>query len=96
MEINRNQWFLAGLVLVLFGLQFRLVDSIVLTPEFTGFLAEHTGHPMAAAGKAVQALVEAEAVIPPKRVRLPEWIGWALLSFGAVLVLHSLSLRRPG
>ena len=96
MEINRNQWFLAGLVFVLFGLQFRLMDSIVLTPEFTRFLAERTGHPIAAASEAMQAVAQAELVVPPKTVRPPEWLGWLLLSIGVVFVLHSLSLRKPG
>jgi hypothetical protein len=95
MEINRNQWFLAGLVLLLLGGECRLLDAVVLTPEFTQFLAERTGHPMAAASETMQALVDAEAPMPPKTIRPPESIGWAFLSLGAVFVLHSLSLRRP-
>jgi hypothetical protein len=96
MEINRNQWFLAGMVFVLFGLQFRLTESMELTPEFTKFLAERTGHPIAAANDGMQAVARAELVVPPKTIRPPEWLGWGLLSVGAVFVLHSLSLRRPG
>ena len=95
MEINRNQWFLAGLVLLLLGLEFRVVDSIVLTPQFTRFLAERTGHPMAAASETMETLASTEAPMPPKTIRPPESIGWAFLSFGVVFVLHSLSLRRP-
>jgi hypothetical protein len=30
MEINRNQYFLAGIVLLFVGIQFRLVDSVTL------------------------------------------------------------------
>ena len=44
MEINRNQWFLAGLVLLMLGGQLRLIDSVELTPEFTKFLAKQTEH----------------------------------------------------
>jgi hypothetical protein len=96
MEINRNQWFLAGLVLLLLGVECRLLDAVVLTPEFTQFLAERTGHPMAAASETIEALVDTEApTMPPKTIRPPESIGWAFLSLGAVFVLHSLSLRRP-
>lgn len=94
MDINRNQWFLAGLVVLFLGLQFRVVDSFVLTPELTKFLADRTGHTIAAADHAVGAVVNAE-VVPPKTVSPPEWFSWALLSLGAVLVLQSLSMKRP-
>ncbi|MHC4406961.1 MAG: hypothetical protein ACYTG0_45675 [Planctomycetota bacterium] len=95
MDINRNQWFLAGLLALLLGLQFRMIDSVVLTPEFTKFLAEQTGHPVAAASETMQTIVGTTPRIPPKTIRPPESVGWALLSVGAVFILHSLSLRRP-
>ena len=94
MEINRNQWFLAGLVLLLLGLQFRMIDSFVLTPELTKFLADRTERPVAAANQTFGTLMRAEAV-PPKTVQPPEWFSWALVSVGAVLILHSLSMKRP-
>ena len=42
MDITRNQYFLAGLVLLFLGLQFRLVESFVLTPEFTQITNDFT------------------------------------------------------
>jgi len=95
MEINRNQWFLAGLVLVFLGLQFRLVDSFVLTPEVTQFLAKRTGHPVAAVNSSLQFFAPAVKPVIKKTVQAPEWLGWALLSLGGVLVLHSLGMRKP-
>ena len=95
MEINRNQWFLAGAVLLFLGLQFRMVDSLVLTPELTQFLAEQRGHPVATASQTMHTFVGAEAPVAPKTVRPPEWFGWALLSIGSVLILHSLSMKKP-
>jgi hypothetical protein len=94
MEVNRNQWFLLGLVLLLLGLQFRMIDSVVLTPELTKFLADQTGHPVAAASQSLGTLMRAEAVAP-KTLRPPEWLGWSLLSMGAVLILHALSMKKP-
>lgn len=94
MDITRNQWFMGGLVLLLLGGQFRMIDSVVLTPEFTKFLAERTGHPVAAADNALGTLVNIDAV-PPKTLRPPDWFSWALVSVGAVLVLHALSMKRP-
>lgn len=94
MDINRNQWFMAGLLLLFLGLQFHAIDSLVLTPELTKFLADRTGHPIAAADNAMGAVVNAD-VVPPKTVKPPEWLSWALVSLGAVLVLQSLSMKKP-
>ena len=37
----------------------------------------------------------AKIAFPPHRLQVPEWLGWCLMSIGAVLVLHSLALPRP-
>jgi len=33
---------------------------------------------------------------PRKVVKPPKWVGLAVLALGAVFVLHSLVLRKPG
>ena len=43
MDLNRNQFFFLGLVVLLIGLQVRFVSSYVLNPKATKFLAERTG-----------------------------------------------------
>jgi len=96
MDITRNQFFLAGLVLLFLGLQFRAIDSFVLTPEFTQVLAEGTGHPLASVNAAGAAVSPSEKPVAKKNVRPPEWIGWALISFGTTLILHSLAMKKPG
>jgi hypothetical protein len=96
MEFNRNHYLLAGLVLFLLGLQFRMIDSLVLTPEFTKFLAQQTDHPVVAVTSTMDALAGTDTTVPPKTVRPPESLGWALCSLGAVLVLHSLAMKKPG
>lgn len=96
MDINRNQCFLIGLVILYLGLQFRMIDSVQLTPEFTKILAQQSGHPMVAANNAVQSLIGQPASVPPKTVQPPEWLGWALVSFGIVLILHSMAMKKPG
>jgi len=95
MEINRNQYFLAGLVLLFFGLQFHFTDSVVLTPECTTFLAERTNHSAGVVSKAGEALAGAKAELSARTIRPPEWLGWAFLSLGSVLVLHSFAMTRP-
>ncbi len=94
MEINRNQWFMIGLVVLMVGLQLRFVQTLVLNEKATRWLTEHVGKPHE------QALVNfstlaAAGPTPRKIVTPPEWLGWASLSVGSVLILHSLSMRRP-
>jgi len=96
MDITRNQYFLAGMLLLFLGAQFRLIDSVDLSAEFTQFLAERTGHPVASVSATTQALTLTEKPVVKKNVRPPDWIGWALLSTGAVLILHSWAMKKPG
>jgi hypothetical protein len=96
MDINRNQYFLGGLVLFLLGIQFHMVDTIVFTPECTRLLGEGNNHPAVAVSNALGSLVGAENQVAPKTVRLPESLSWGLLSAGAVLGLHSLAMKKPG
>jgi hypothetical protein len=97
MDITRNQWFMAGLVLLALGLQFRMVDTIELTPEFTQFLAKQTGHPLAAVSTTAQSLTQSDApMLKGKSIRPPDWVGWSLISLGAIMVLHSWAMPRSG
>ncbi len=96
LDITRNQWFYAGLVLLALGLQFRFVEAVQLTPEFTQFIGQSTGSPAAAVNSIGQTLVQSSRPVVTATVRLPDWLGYSLLSVGAVLVLHSLAMRGPG
>ena len=96
MDVTRNQFLFAGLVLVFLGLQFRAVDTIELTPELTQFLAEQTDHPLASVNASTAALSPTQQTMATKTVRPPEWIGWALLSIGATLIMHAMAMRGPG
>ena len=91
MELNRNQFFMAGIFLVLLGVQFRLLDSVTLNEKATEFLANHTSS--AAAG--ITGLLPSAAV-PKKTLHPPQWLGWSLMSIGAVCILHSLAMKKPG
>ena len=91
MEINRNQWFLAGLILLLLGIQFRMVDSFVLNPEATKVLAGSVSKNSSAS----LSMMGAASPATRKVIRPPDWIGWALLSAGSVFILHALAMRRP-
>ncbi len=95
MDINRNQYFMAGLLALFLGVQFRFVDSYVLTEDATRFLAQRSGKSVASGATQMNQLFPAAGPTIRKVVRPPDWIGWALISFGSVLILHSLSMKRP-
>lgn len=97
MEINRNQWFMIGLVVLLVGLQFRAVNAYVLNDKATKFLAERTKETESSpeTPSIFSASPTAVPAIARKVVKLPDWSGWCLLSVGAVLVLHSFAMPRP-
>jgi len=94
MEMNRNQYFFLGIVLLLLGLQFRLVSSYILTDEATRFLAERTSS--SSTQSAMVDLANNLGETSHKVLRPPEWLGWCLISVGSVLVLHSFAMRGPG
>jgi hypothetical protein len=93
MDLNRNQFFFIGLVVLLLGLQLRFVSAYVLNPEATQFLAERTGETQAAAASFFT--LASGPAMTRKVVQPPEWLGWCLISVGAVLVLHSLAMPKP-
>ena len=96
MELNRNHYFAIGTIVLLLGLQLRFVESVRLTKESTQFLAEKFRR----SEKTVDpnpffALLSVRAPSQSKTISPPQWLGWSLLSAGAVLVLHSLTMRKP-
>lgn len=99
MEFNRHQFFFLGMFILLIGIQVRMVETYVLSPEATKFLAERAGgKSFASASESPGTFLAANA--PPstavrKSFAPPEWLGWCLISIGAVLVLHSLAMPRP-
>ena len=97
MELNRNHYFAIGTIILLLGLQLRFVESIRLTKESTQFLAERfqkTEKPVNP--NPIADLLSVPTTKQSKTIVPPRWLGWSLLSVGAVLVLHSLTMRRPG
>lgn len=92
MDLNRNHYFMVGIVLLLLGIQFRMVDSYVLNEQSTRMLASQSGSGLLRGNP----LLTAAGASTRKIVKPPEWSGWALMSIGAVLVLHSLAMKAPG
>ena len=99
MEFNRNQFFFLGMFILLVGFQVRMVQSYTLSAEATQFLAQRTGGgSVASASNSPSQFIAATvpgSTLTRKTVQPPEWLGWCLISIGAVLVLHSLAMPKP-
>jgi hypothetical protein len=99
MELNRNQFFLLGVLVLLVGLQLRFVGSFVLNESSSRFLAERfkSSETQRTASLLTPNLSVAASSAPALRtIRPPDWLSWALMSFGGVLMLHSLAMKKPG
>ncbi|HUY31371.1 MAG TPA: hypothetical protein VMV69_01215 [Pirellulales bacterium] len=90
MEFTRNHYFLAGVVVLLLGIQLRMVDSFVLNENSTRLMTTQSSSGVG--GRPIFASIAA----PHKVLRPPEWLGWSLMSVGSVLILHSLAMKGPG
>ncbi|QDU91084.1 hypothetical protein Pla175_45020 [Pirellulimonas nuda] len=90
MEFNRNQYFFTGLVILLLGIQFRMVESYSLTPEAAKIVQKVGQDSASVAASAPPALAGSKSLSPP------DWLGWCLMSVGSVLILHSLAMKKPG
>ena len=94
MEFHRHHYFFVGLVVLALGIQFRMVDSFVLNEKTTAMIAKRLKKADAVATTFMPSLQEA----PPaaqRVVRPPRWLGFMMISVGAVLILHSLAMPRP-
>lgn len=96
MDIDRNRYFMFGVILFLLGLQFRLVDSFVLNESSTRAL-----HKFAQSSKIADnnnnnmaANIYMDVGAPRKSVKPPNWVGFVLLTVGGVMSLHAMVLPR--
>jgi hypothetical protein len=97
MELNRNQFLMLGLVIVLLGLQLRAVEAYVLNDTSTKFLARQKAKSEESSVLSWPTSLVGEGTVPTpkKRIEPPRWIAYALLCVGGVLVLHSFALPKP-
>src|SRR5262245_141467 len=96
MEFNRNQYFMAGLVVLLLGIQLRLVEAFVLNERATQFVAQRLQQVQGQTDSSGATLVSAEVPAAKRKIQRPKWLGYSVISIGGVLVLYSLVLKKPG
>ena len=92
MDLNRPQMYMAGIIVLMLGIQFRTVDSIILNEHATQFLAEKMESLDLA--NSAPTMFAARVPIVKKVITPPRWLGWSFLSIGGVMVLHALAMRK--
>jgi hypothetical protein len=95
MKLNRNHYLLIGLILVLLGFQFRMVDTVVLNERISRVVRRQPQNAAAQTFSLAGNFLTPES-LQRKVVQPPKFIGWVLLSVGTVLVLQSFAMRKPG
>jgi hypothetical protein len=93
MQMTRNRYFLIGMLLILLGVQFRMVESVVLNAPTTKALARVTKDTPVASNDFISNLMM-QVSSPTKRVAPPRWLGLAMIAVGAVVALHALALPK--
>ena len=95
MEFNRNRYFMIGVLLLLLGLQFRMLHSFVLNETGTKVLAKIAKDTQLAAQEMSTDLYMNVVPTQTKTITPPHWLGWIMLTAGGVIFLHSMVLPKP-
>jgi len=94
MDWDRNRYFALGVVLVFIGIQFRMVESFVLSEQSTRALHRFARQSQIASNNGMTDMYMSVAPAPKKIIQPPPWLGWALLTAGGVISLHALALPK--
>ncbi|TWT33281.1 hypothetical protein [Blastopirellula retiformator] len=81
-----------GAILLLAGITLKSVESFTLTPTATRLLSRHAGPSTDTTEGAIQSII-VENTDQRHMIRPRGWVGWCLLSAGAVLVVHGVILK---
>jgi len=94
MEMNRNRYFLIGVLLILLGTQFRMIDSFVLNEPTTRALANMSKRSNPTVDESFSSFLMQVHPKPTKRVHPPRWLGLAMIAVGSVVSLHAIAIPR--
>lgn len=94
MKLTRNRCFLLGVLLILFGIQFRMVESFVLNEQATRALAKVSRQSTVASRDSLNSFLLQVHPKPTKRVTPPRWLGLACIAVGSVSTLHAIAMPK--
>ena len=95
MSMYRNRYFLLGILLILLGVQFRMVQSFVLNERATRVIARVTKSNPVADNSGMGTFMSFVYPKQTARIEPPRWLGLALIAVGSIVSLHALSIPRP-
>ncbi len=95
MEFDRNRYFTLGIIVLMLGVQFRMVESFVLNEPSTRALAKFSQQTELANADPTTEFILENHPSPKKTIRPPRWLGWIMLTSGAVICLHAFALPKP-
>ena len=96
MSRYRNRYFLTGILLLLLGAQFRMIDSFVLNETSTRLLAKVTRSAPVADNSRMGSFFwnHAPKAMTTKRIHPPRWLGLAMMAMGSIISFHALAIPR--
>jgi|GEM_PF-4188680 len=93
MEIKRNQFLFLGMLLILIGAHFRVIETAHLNPEVSNALARQVGHPLASVNSAATSLTADNKSPYRHPINIPNRLGWLFASVGIIFVLHAITVK---
>jgi hypothetical protein len=94
MQLTRNRIFLIGLLLILLGFQFRMVESFVLNSPAPRALARVTKNTPVASNDFMTTVMLNNHPNPTKKFAPPRWLGLAMIAVGTVVALHAFAMPK--
>jgi len=95
MQFTRNRYFMAGILLVMLGIQFRMVQSFVLNEPTTRTLSRITSQsPIASNTPSMASFLMQVYPSPRKSIEPPRWLGLAMVAIGVVISLHAMAMPK--
>lgn len=94
MFFHWKNYFLAGGLALLLGIQLQLIDSFVLSEGATRALASYSRSDQVASRASVTSLLMTVHPEPRKQITPPDWMGLVMMTVGVVMCGHAVAIRR--
>lgn len=88
-ELTKKHFLVYGFLLVMIGIEVRMIDTITLNQQVTHFIASHSSE----SANSTMASIFTSSAMPHKSVRPPLWLGLAMISLGTVSLLHAVPMK---
>ena len=92
--MTTQKLFGIGIVLLVFGIQMRAVDTFVLNERASHFVEKRMRQSSVQQGSAYSPSLLSPSLTTKKQFSHPRWLGWAMISTGVVLILHGVTAKK--